>query len=115
MWHIHSEGPLYGPRAICFTGSRYTEEGVAQNEANARLIAAAPELYEALAMVVAALDASRDGGRYPDFEVWETTARAALAKAAPADVSRSDSATPPVSPPPGSDQTSSETKQEGSR
>jgi hypothetical protein len=32
-----------------------------------------------------------------------------------ADVSRSDSATPPVSPPPGSDQTSSETKQEGSR
>jgi hypothetical protein len=41
--------------------------------------------------------------------------RAALAKAAPADVSRSDSATPPVSPPPGSDQTSSETKQEGSR
>lgn len=51
--------------------------------ANTRLIAAAPELYEALATVVAALDASRDGGLYPDFELWECQARAALAKASP--------------------------------
>lgn len=54
--------------------------GLAEGK-NARLIAAAPDLLEALATALGALDASRSGGAYPDFEVWEALARAAIAKA----------------------------------
>lgn len=64
-------GPLFGrPHA---PGSEI--------EANARLIAAAPELFDALKDAVRALDVSRKGGEYPDFEAWEAGARAAIAKA----------------------------------
>lgn len=38
-------------------------------------------LVEALEEVLTALDASRGQGSYPDFEAWETKARAALAAA----------------------------------
>lgn len=47
----------------------------------ARLFCAAPELLAALIDVLRALDVSRDGGEYPDFEAWEADARAAIAKA----------------------------------
>lgn len=53
-----------------------------RREANARLIAAAPDLYEALATVMVALKVVReDGNEFPDFDAWEKAARAALAKA----------------------------------
>jgi len=48
---------------------------------DAKLYAAAPELLVALVDVVAALDASRGNGIYPDFKAWEIAARAAIAKA----------------------------------
>jgi hypothetical protein len=50
-------------------------------DANARLISAAPDLVEALSTVLIALEVSRNGGEFPDFEKWEIEARAALQKA----------------------------------
>lgn len=49
--------------------------------ANARLIAAAPTLLEALEECILALDVSRSGGEYPDFVAWEAKARAAISLA----------------------------------
>lgn len=51
MWHIHSSAPNLRSRAIAFTAQRISENGIRQNEANARLIAAAPDLLEALKAV----------------------------------------------------------------
>ena len=52
-----------------------------KTEDEARLIAAAPDLLEALVEVLEALDVSRNGGEYPSFEAWEAKARDAITRA----------------------------------
>ncbi len=51
-----------------------------ESEANARLIAAAPELYEALTDALANVECL-DGDKCPHWCEWHNTARAAIAKA----------------------------------
>lgn len=69
--------------SICRVSMTYCEVGKggknvpSENEANARLIAAAPELLEALEGALIALDADTSRGR----ESWEDDAREAVAKA----------------------------------
>lgn len=60
----------------CYEGTEETDE------ANARLITAAPELLEALEAVIAAKDQfDKDGTFDLDQDAWEASARAAIAKA----------------------------------
>jgi len=71
---IVSRGP-YVVAAVWSDGiPEKPEDESLQEKANAALIAAAPDLYAALAEIVDTLDAS-------DFAHWVATARAALAKA----------------------------------
>ena len=51
------------------------------NHADARLIAAAPELYEACAEILDGLDAITPMGKWRLIDEWSAKARAALAKA----------------------------------
>lgn len=62
----------------------YTVRAVARELAKAHLIAAAPEMYEALATCLEARKLIAEGGDYesiPDFEEWLERATTALAKA----------------------------------
>jgi hypothetical protein len=69
-----------GPLAIDCTQSGKT---LAQDRANARLIAAAPDLYEALAQVVAEYDVSDHDDMHRVASDMVRIARAALASATP--------------------------------
>jgi hypothetical protein len=52
-----------------------------ENEANARLIAAAPLMYEALREIVSQIDQGGSGGKVLSRDYCITAARAAIAKA----------------------------------
>lgn len=70
-----------GMVAICSMDLGFTGHIGVEQEANARLIAAAPCMFEALVEVLEALDVSRNGGEYPSFEAWEAKARDAITRA----------------------------------
>lgn len=74
QWRIH-------PGVLLSDGNSGTPGGDEIDRANAALIAAAPDLAEALSTAMIALEATRNGGDFPDFEKWEVDARAALARA----------------------------------
>lgn len=60
IWHVRG-----AENAVCFTSGSYSPRGKARNEANARLISAAPDLLSAL---TALRDAVKD---HPDFQKRE--------------------------------------------
>jgi hypothetical protein len=75
-FHLGPEGDEYAGVAFTILEGALVQADDAENEANARLIAAAPELYEALELADATLR-----GANMDRSVVERKVAAALAKA----------------------------------
>lgn len=82
-WKTNRHGDVFaGQEFICCSGRAYDRSEA--DRANSHLIAAAPELYEALANCLGHFDtpvARRQVGINSDIPVWLVEARAALAKA----------------------------------
>ena len=82
-WHVEGQyvfSPPVASNPICATG-RHLGQAIEEVEANARLIAAAPDLLGALRFILAFYE---PGQRHLDTEAWkqaEGGARAAVAKA----------------------------------
>ena len=80
----HTAGPWRAEKFCIWAGDKYiagTQTGIAEQEANARLIAAAPDLLIALEM---ALDRFTDNDMIPPnyaLSRWIDRARAAISKA----------------------------------
>ncbi len=90
QWAVLAPNPDAGKKGVCYSGDEYTIVFSIEDEADAHLIASAPDLLTALENLMASrwLSIDQDRAREADATILRKGALAAIAKARPQATSR---------------------------